>query len=109
MSIKTALAKLDDQHLKCRDLLHHFEVVGFFYADGLVRRQLVCRNCTAEGIDTWSPTGLRFPRRYKLPANYKIQGEGPVPKQLVRQEVLARVTVHASHEDMLASLFKRKK
>lgn len=108
-----ALGQQSMAHLECRDLRHPWSVVGLFYAQGPngrkeVHRRLVCARCGTEATDKWSPKGNRIRREYKYAAGYQSKGIRIKPVD-VRREVLQRVTVFGSEEEMLTGLFRGKR
>lgn len=109
-----ALVQQSAEYLECRDLRHPWSIVGSFYAtvNGRkeVHRKLVCARCGTEATDRWSPRGNRINRVYKYAEGYQVEGVRIKPVD-VRREVLNRVTVFATEDEMVAGLFsgRRKK
>src|SRR5262252_7366326 len=85
-----ALKTLGEEYMQCRDLRHHFDIVGYFRDNGHVCRRLECPRCTMVAVDTWTASGGRLPRRYYAPDGYYLKGSH-VTQQDVRIEVLRRV------------------
>jgi hypothetical protein len=98
-------ASYPDKYLTCRDIRHHWQVVGYYHANGEIVRTVTCRNCGTDRRDYWSPGGMRRRNVYSYPDDYRI-GDGGVSMFEVRQEVLSRVTVYETEDQMNASLFK---
>lgn len=100
-------ADYPQQFLDCRDLRHPWKTVGFYHQGGDIVRSLMCPQCNSSAYDTWSPgANRRKPRRYDYADGYRIGGGARVSMQEVREEVLNRVTVYDTVEDMNAALFK---
>lgn len=103
-----ALQQQSMEYLECRDLRHPWSVVGMFYTTvhgrKEVHRRLVCARCGTEATDRWSPKGARVNRHYKYAPGYQSKGIRIKPQD-VRREVLQRVTVFGSEEEMLTGLF----
>lgn len=99
------LAGYSDTYLQCRrgNLGHVWTLVGYFQDGGMVKRRTVCARCDATKEDTWRPTAERIKSRYKHPDDYRIPGGASA--QDVRVEVLSRVHVYGSEDEMLAGLF----
>jgi hypothetical protein len=98
------LTEMPDEFLECRDLRHVFFPVGYYRSNGYVHRRLQCGRCGGLGRDTWDSQGRRVkPRGYELPEGYRVKGTGGVATD-VRKEVLSRVTVYASENQMAAEL-----
>lgn len=92
----------DDTYLTCRDLRHHWELIGYYHQDGGVNRVLLCGRCEAERTDTWTTGGARVKATYTYPDGYRLT-DGTTPAD-VRTEVLHRVVVFDSVEDMHSGL-----
>lgn len=104
-----ALHDSPEEFLDCRDLRHPWQAIGVFYVQKPgkpkeVHRKLVCTRCGTEATDRWKPNGQRIARQYKYVEGYQAEGAHIRPVD-VRKEVLTRVTVYATEEDMLTSLF----
>jgi hypothetical protein len=91
--------------LDCRDLRHPWRAVGYYHAGGYIIRVLICPRCDTTRRDRWSADGSRYPPTYTYPDGYRIGGGG-VAMYEVRQEVLSRVTVYETEDQMNAELFK---
>lgn len=106
---REALTQQKMEHLQCRDLRHPWSVVGLFYVKihgkQEIHRRLVCSRCGTEATDRWTPGGGRINRQYKYVEGYEAKGLRIKPKD-VRREVLNRVDVYESEEDMLGALFR---
>lgn len=98
------------EFLECRDLRHPWRSLGMFYAtvNGRreVHRKLVCERCGTEATDRWSPKGMRIVRAYKYAPGYEAHVGIRIKPVDVRREVLNRLPVFGSEEEMLASLFR---
>lgn len=103
-----ALDGYDDVYLECRDLGHHWAVIGYYRVGAEIRRQLQCRTCPTQSTDVWRSTGERISRRYAYPDGYLIVGGG-VTRADVRKETLNRVTVFESEAQMVEALFTKGK
>lgn len=93
--------------LECRSLQHRWKLIGFFHQGGEVVRALVCERCDMDRHDYWSRGGARLRSNYHQPDGYRI-GNGGASQWEVRQEVLNRVTVYGSEDQMHASLMAGK-
>jgi hypothetical protein len=103
-----ALHSYDDTFLECRDLRHHWTAQGVYQQGSEILRQLVCAQCGTERTDVWSPDGrVRYGGHYRYADGYHI-GAGGVSQAMVRHEVVNRVTVYATKDEMLAALFTKK-
>jgi hypothetical protein len=101
-----ALHTTRDEYLHCRDLRHPWSVVGLFYVGKEVHRKLVCERCGTEATDRWSPKGARIARQYKYAEGYQAHVGIRIKPIDVRREVLQRVEVYATEQDMMNSLFR---
>lgn len=99
-----ALHESKDEFLECRDLRHPWKVQGLFYVGAEIHRRLVCPRCKTVATDRWTPRGERIARQYQYPKGYQAKGVRIRPID-VRKEVLTRVDVWETEEDMKASLF----
>lgn len=99
-----ALKGQTDEYLDCRDLRHPWSKIGAYYVGKQIHRTLVCTRCGTEATDVWTSTGRRLARRYKYAKGYQAKGLRIRPLD-VRREVLHRVEVFASEDEMLAGLF----
>jgi hypothetical protein len=100
----------DDTYLGCRDHGHVWDVVGYYRLDGQIRRRMDCLRCGTERLDRWGSNGARFGSSYAYVEDYRVPEDDDgsrVTTVDVRLEVLARATVYASHDDMLAAMTKR--
>jgi hypothetical protein len=98
----------DEVFLDCRDLRHQWAVDGYYRTpEGQVHRDLTCGRCGTERTDRWDrASGDRLPSHYRYVGGYKVDsfdGERVGPND-VRLEVLRRVKVYASEEQMLAAM-----
>lgn len=89
--------------LECRDLRHPWKVVGLFYVGKEIHRRLVCTRCETEATDRWTPYGGRIARQYRYAKGYQAKGVRIRPVD-VRKEVLNRVDVYATEDDMMMDL-----
>lgn len=99
-----ALKSLDDEYVQCRDLRHPWEVVGYYRADGGVRRRLKCPRCGTQRIDEWTKSGHRMGTRYEYAPGYQLKGTGGASNEQIRVEVLRRVRVFANENALLQEL-----
>lgn len=103
-----ALHSYDDTYLMCRDLRHSWSVVGYFDAGGYVNRRLACSRCPTTRTDRLERrTGARAHPKYDYPDDYKIGGR--VAASDVVREVLDRVTVYGSEEQLMTSMLAPRK
>lgn len=101
-----ALQSYDDAFLECRDLRHAWVTQGAYRAGTEVRRRLACSRCGTERTDHWSPTGgERYGNSYRYVDGYRVVHGATAA--LVRQEVMNRVTVYETEEQMLNALFAK--
>lgn len=101
------LGEYDDTFLECRTLLHAWKVIGHYRQEGHVRRSLVCMRCGTSGTDIWRPQDARRIRRKysEYPEGYRISGFGHIPAQVFRAQILNRVKIFETEEQMLEALF----
>jgi len=92
----------DDTYLTCRDLRHVWEVVGFYRADGIVRRLLDCQRCGTQRDDKWTQSGERVASSYSYADEYQLRGG--MDTYEVRLEVMHRATIYKSQAAMVAAL-----
>lgn len=104
-----ALHETSDAFLECRDLHHPWTVVGCYYVGSEVHRKLVCERCDTEATDRWTGRGERIRRTYKYAEGYKLAAGVRITPILVRREVLSRVEVYDSEDQLLKSLFPTRK
>lgn len=98
-----ALDQLEEKFLRCRDLRHSWKEVGYWRDSSGENRRLVCSGCRTIGYDTWVPGLGKKPRRYEYPDGYRIEG-GRIASEDVHEEIMRRVTVYNSQEEMMAAL-----
>ena len=69
------LKDYDGDYLLCRNVGHHWDVVGYFRAaDGLVCRDLVCSRCGTDRLDRWvRSSGERVGSTYRYAHGYKVE------------------------------------
>lgn len=96
----------EEVYLECRDLRHPWAVQGYFSEAGQIKRRLSCGRCGTTRTDIWDPSGGRIGGRYQYPEGYTQKGVGQIAPVEIRREVLSRVKVYASEENMVQSLFK---
>lgn len=101
-----AIGAYDDEFLDCRSIGHAWEVRGYYRDEGgLTRRWLECARCETERRDRWDgASGERYPASYHYTEGYKAPSGDPFSTIDVRLEVMRRVDVYATEDDMLASL-----
>lgn len=101
-----ALHETTKEFLECRDLRHHWSAVGMFWVGAEVHRKLVCERCDTVATDVWSKKGERIQRAYKYPPGYQVKGIRITPID-IRREVLTRVKVYDTEEQLMKSLMTR--
>lgn len=104
------LGSYDNTYLGCRDHGHVWDVVGYYRLDGQVRRRMDCLRCGTERLDRWGLDGYRFGSTYHYVEDYVVPEDedgNRVTTTDVRLEVLARATVYASQDEMLAAMTLR--
>lgn len=101
---KEALSTQTDEFLECRDLRHPWTAVGMFYVGKEIHRKLVCARCETEAVDRWTPKGGRINRQYKYPQGYQAHVGIRIKPVDVRREVLTRVPVYNTEQEMMAAL-----
>lgn len=96
-----ALDQLEEKFLACRDLRHAWAAAGYWKGNfGFVHRRLVCSRCKTVRLDRWEGGDVK--RQYEYPDGYRV--EGRVHAIDVRDELLRRVHVYGSQEEMMAAL-----
>lgn len=99
------LHELPEEFLRCRDLRHAMEPVGAWRRGLEVHRTVACVRCGTERVDVWRlDTGARETAKYKYAEGYQVQGLGQIMSFEVRKEVLGRVKIYESAEDMEQAL-----
>lgn len=102
------LHDLPEDFLRCRDLRHAMEPLGAFRRGMEVHRTVICVRCNTERTDVWRiDTGARERAQYKYSKGYQVQGLGPIQAFEIRREVMDRVTIFETQEDMLQAVFRR--
>jgi hypothetical protein len=101
---ESAIHHYPGQFLVCRDLLHAWELVGYWHEGGFVHRRLVCARCTTTRHDWWSANGYWGGRSYDYPELYKWTGDERLRKQDVRAEALSRAQVYETADEMTAAV-----
>lgn len=102
------LSSYSETFLACRDLRHPWRSTGLFAGDrGDLFRVLVCDRCSTERTDHWSRDGrTRHPSSYRYPDSYRLTGGG-VSAELVRHEIVTRLPIFGSRDEMLSSMFTK--
>jgi hypothetical protein len=107
-TVASVLREYDDDFLLCRNLGHHWEVIGYYRApDGIVRRSVTCTRCETDRSDVWErSSGDRHPSSYRYAHGYRVEtGSGDKPGSTdVRLEVIRRAKVYANEQAMLDSM-----
>jgi hypothetical protein len=103
------LKDYDGDYLLCRNVGHHWDVVGYFRAaDGLVCRDLVCSRCGTDRRDRWlRSSGERVGSFYRYAHGYKVETDTPEERPNatdVRSEVIRRAKIYANEEQMFAAI-----
>lgn len=94
------LGEYPDAYLQCRDLRHHWKILGYYRSDGGYKRRLQCSNCPTTAIDTIR--GWVTKRTYSYPENYHLTGRVKVAE--IRVEAIDRAAVYESEEDYEAEI-----
>lgn len=92
------------RHLRCRDLKHAWEPVGYFRGPTGTHRELECLRCGTVRTDRWNYGGVS--RSYDYPDDYRL--DGAVDSSAIRKAVLEAATVYETAEDMHAHARRRK-
>jgi hypothetical protein len=106
------LRTYDGDYLLCRNPGHAWRILGYYRADGLVCRDLICDRCEAERVDRWTrDTYDRHATRYTYPAGYLIPTEDGKRTDTadVRRETVRRADVYANEQALLDTLTRGKK
>lgn len=102
--ISDLLRDYDDAYLTCRDLHHHWRVIGYYRRGNEIRRQLNCERCGGVRVDR-RLGGVRLSPSYAMPEGYRIPGGGVKPIH-VWSERINRVNVYETEAAMVAELLE---
>jgi hypothetical protein len=106
------LRDLSDEFLACRDLRHAWEELGYYRergsgrAGGPIIRKLRCLRCGTLRRDTLANAfSEKTTHYYGHPDGYRLEGQGRLPIDEVRREVVKRWEVLTlDHDDLMAEL-----